>query len=201
MLSHTKKFIFIHIGKTGGNSLNRLLKPYSAHKVVVDKKRKYKNRIQIFTRRKEDIKHANIEFWDQKLVPEIFEMYFKFAFVRNPWDRMVSYYSFLRPKQSGKINPFKKFLYKINPEFYSQLKYISVNGKVKVDFIGRFESYARDVKKLCSKLEIPLKSLPHENKTKHQHYSFYYDNEAKGLVEKKFSREIKEFGYKFEGEQ
>ena len=151
---------------------------------------------------------------------------FKFAFVRNPWGRLVSTYE-NKVRQQWESEHFTNVQYRI--QFYEQFKggsfkeftrWIGLNGNHHerhiqqqtslvpydlVDFIGKFESLESNFKKLCQKMEITFHSLPHENSSTrscqiplHKHYTEYYDDETREIVAKKYAKDIEYFGYEFE---
>jgi hypothetical protein len=189
MISHKHKFIFIHIIKTGGESVEKSFRGRKIHKFA----KNYKKKI-------------NGKDWDN---------YFKFAFVRNPWDKMVSQYFYIQKNTNGLYEQsFEEFItafkdcseneyierkgikVKFNP---IQLPWISDDdGNIMMDFIGRFENLQEVFNTVCYKIKIPHRKLPHENETNHEHYSEYYNDETKGIVAKKFEKDIEHFGYKFE---
>jgi hypothetical protein len=140
---------------------------------------------------------------------------FKFCFVRNPWDRLVSLYFYL--KKIGFIHKNKKFrtfLYEIEDDalpriglFHTKSRVLSqcnrqldwitdANGRIFVDFIGKYESIDSDFRTLCDKLEIH-RDLPRRNITPHSHYSEYYDQKTRRIVEKVYAQDIEYFGYRF----
>jgi hypothetical protein len=103
---------------------------------------------------------------------ELFDTYFKFAFVRNPWDRIVSEYKYRRHSHRY---PFKKFLFKRFPQPSWSDHYCHVipqydflhdsDGNILVDFVGRFESLQDDFGYVCKKLNISIEALPHVNQS------------------------------------
>ena len=211
MISHSKNFMFVHIQKTAGISIvNALLKHGG------------KGRF-----------HQHI--LDMLAESELNKNYFKFAFVRNPWDRAVSRYFYVKANSKNKKktrikryknSTFEEYVRNENNEFFldtkryanvfpgqriylekimkkyspfeNQLDWISdENGKVLIDFIGRFENLATDFKKICKKIGIPSISLKHINKSKHKHYTEYYNKETRKIIEEKYCRDIEYFKYRF----
>lgn len=146
--------------------------------------------------------------------------YFRFAFVRNPFSRLVSCYKNkinLSPKKASKAlliypgiyphMPFKEFILaiskiprkKMEGHFALETDYLfTKDGKSKVDFIGKFENLEKDMKKLYKKLKIinPPK-LEFLNSTKKDNYKNYYTPELIRIVEKKYALDLKNFNYTF----
>ena len=80
-----------------------------------------------------------------------------------------------------------------------QTDYVSDgNGKIIVDFIGRFENIDSDFSRLCKELNIPYEKLGKANASKHLHYSYYYTTELIELVGELYFSDCKTFGYRFE---
>ena len=144
------------------------------------------------------------------------DKYYKFAFVRNPWARAVSgYISWINP---GAIldhlpnptlkdyllirNGFESVNHLHNSEgradhYLTQYSFININGVDNIDFIGKFENLQDDFNKVCDDLKIPRQSLPHVNASNYKHYTEYYDDETREIVEYKYAKDIEYFGYKF----
>ena len=72
------------------------------------------------------------------------------------------------------------------------------NGKVIVDYIGRFENLHNDFKTVCKTIGLPNMKLRHLNRTHHKHYSKYYDEQTKQIVTQIYKKDIEAFDYKFE---
>ena len=189
LISHKHKFITINIPKTGSTSVNRVLRSHI-----------HNNDVDICMLRKSGMRHATYEQCIAKF-PNC-KNYFTFSFVRNPWDRMVSFWFFKKYNAINKIDEsltFKSFLtgdsYLDNNQWLNQTCYIK-NFENK-SFIGRFENLQEDFDITCDKIGIPRQQLPHKNKTDHKHYVEYYEDETREIIYKKCKSDIKMFGYKF----
>ena len=156
------------------------------------------------------LQHKNLKRYEQHFN---LNEYFKFSFVRNPWERAVSQIEYLRTKAGAAI--FSKETFKERLLMYCstrkniaghdlgacQLDYLmDKSGKVSLDFIGRFESLNLDFNKICIVLGInPPLQLPHIfNSNRKLHYSKYYDEESIDWIRERFAKDIDYFGYKYE---
>jgi len=185
------KCIFVHVPKVAGTSMKNILFPNTkgpGHKLAMD------------------------YYLDD---PEKFEKYFVFAFVRNPYDRLVSAYNHLM--QGGK-NPtdirfrdqyltayedFTDFVVRgLNkPETTSyyhfiQQHYYVVNfeGEIMVDFIGYFENVEEDFNKVAQKLGVDV-ALPHKNKSVRDPYQSYYTEETRKIAYEHYKKYFELLGY------
>ena len=162
LLSHP--FVFIHVPKTGGTSIRNAL----------------------------GLGATPFHMTAQKLRdhhPEAASR-FSFTFVRNPWDRLVSYVHSVRGNTWEMPTQFD--------DYVPQVNYImDETGNALVDFIGRYENLEEDFHTICVRIGIPTPPLPHLNPSMHRNYRAYYDEDAKRLVAEHYAADIDRFGYSF----
>jgi len=184
------KFYFIHINKTGGTSI--------------------KNAIGIDHHIKP--KHQTYRDLEKKTDLTLWQNSFKFTFVRNPWDKVVSHYHYRLKRNIDNIKSneisFSDWVnqtyggqnhsnIKITKMFFPQTEWlINQNGKIELDFIGRFENIQEDFKTLAQKLQIDAE-LPHLNPTDRGPYRSYYDSTTKHIIRRWFESDIDYFKYTF----
>lgn len=220
LISHHHRFLFIHIQKTGGDTLSRLLADRVPDLEPVG------------------AKHEQLR--NEPSLLDQYSSYFKFAFVRNPWDRLVSWYSMLteaahlteedaRRCERSKIryeqarnNRLWRYALEESTDFssfirnctlpievrpgvyysfvYNQLDYLAdCSGEVRVDFIGRFENFNEDLDTVLDGLKISHGNVGyHENASRHAHYSDFYTEQTRAIVQERFRSDINYFGYQFE---
>jgi len=201
MISLQKRFLFVHIPKTAGNSIQSALRDYSEDQLVA--LRKEQDGIERFGLRNPNYnikKHSTLAEYRGALGHEQFRSLYKFTCGRNPWDRMVSYY--FTPTQAPEDWDRKKFRRIISKAVsiadYLRLDQDEEDPFANVDYIMRFENLANDFRALCGALGIPPTMLPQYNRSRREHYSKYYDDELRELVRTRFAAEIERFGYTFE---
>ena len=175
---HEYKFIFIHVAKCAGCSISNSMK------------NSFNEKISVVGRMSG---HHTVVNYEKKF-SHLFDEYFKFAFVRNPWDRIVSAYED-SPITMENIPKFEKFidiLYKKKSLFFERKSilwhkdYLKIpdlpralihfwpahlclrneKGELKMDFIGRFENLQKDFNEICESIGLPLYKLSHHNQRK-----------------------------------
>jgi hypothetical protein len=189
------------VPKTGGTSIDRILSKYKPPDVLSGHT-------------------SSLEF--QMIYPNEWTSYFKFGFVRNPWDRVLSAFFYLRDVHSDRpfvkqcMAPFKdnldafikydlrKYPRHIFAEAHlrPQAFYLcDTNGKVSVDFVGRFERIKEDWTTVCKQIGIE-EPLIHAHRTlnkPNKHYTEFYTTESRSIIAELYREDIRLFGYSFEG--
>jgi len=200
MLSLRHKFLFLHVPKTGGSSVCEALAPYSEDRMV---------RVKPWDPDQFELsspllglpsKHAAWDDYAKVITPQemrCLSPFRVFSIVRNPWDRMVSYWHsphhppFI-PMESASAKTMEVFLERVQP----CVNYWGCADNV--DFILRFEHLETDFTRCCDWLGLPRLKLPHRLGSGRQHYSTYYHDDTRERVAEKFADEIEQFGYTFE---
>ena len=218
LISHSHRFIFFHVAKTAGLSVRDALQPYSEEPTEFKIKRpprlKEGQPNPFYAVWEALLIHARASDAQKELPAAIFDGYFKFAFVRNPWDWQVSMYHFIlhEPthvkhalvKSFGSFeryldwvidmpNPYAKGATKLQKEVITDAE-----GKLLVDLVGRYETLEQDFAQVCQQLNITAQ-LPHINKSTHHDYRAYYNERTRQRVAEHFAPDIGLFGYTFEG--
>jgi Sulfotransferase family len=187
--------IFVHIPKAGGVSVAISL---------------YGNRAG---------SHTSVSGYQLVFNAAEFQSYFKFTFVRNPWDRLYSAYRFLSAggmndldrswseKHLAGVEDFEAFVLEALPRrsvrravhLRPQVQFLrnSITGKIGVDFVGRFERFDEDFATVAQRLGKDV-SLPHMNGSRFQgDYRSAYSSRMRSVVDSVYAADINAFGYQF----
>lgn len=206
IISHKHKFIFFAIPKTGTHSIRFALRPYLADEDEEHVSLFHNARLNIDDFKDRANGHMSVQEIRPHITDEIWNSYFKFCFVRNPWDRFVSTVFFKNEhvQQEDKY-AYPLMKYTIDKEtdntslFYRpQTAYlIDEANNLAMDFIGRTENMQADYETICKHLNIPCQQLERKNTSQHHHYHNYYDNELQQKVGSLYRQDIENFGYSF----
>lgn len=185
--------IFIHIPKTAGSSISNVLlggprgNPHAAYSEY------------------------------ERINPRKFREYFKFAFVRNPWDRLVSSYFYLRDtdprtqtwslheREVARFPDFASFVRgwlseaNIRPTVHLRPQHTFIcdaDLRLRVDFVGRVETITEDFRAVCERLGVAAE-LQRTNQSNHRPYAEYYTAELRERVAAVYADDIAIFGYQF----
>jgi hypothetical protein len=215
-VSHQHKVIFVHIPRTAGSSVSQVFgicgddnqgvltpaRPDMLYGLVGNKV----------------LQHLTARDIQKRLGKDVYNSYFKFAFVRNPYDRAVSTFhvrkrllprlqmSFrdfvlkrvAQKKQSGMATFFRSRAEKaLEDQFQSQHEFIfNESGGSLVDFIARYESIQSDFKKIRDRFGLKAE-LPAMNTSEHGKYQTYYDEDTKKMIGEIYRKDLEIFEYAF----
>lgn len=199
-ISHQHQCIFIHIPKTGGQSIHHIINTHTEKELVG------------YSSNFIELTHLNA-LKIQELFPNEFNSYFKFSIVRNPYDRIVSEYVFSLKKRYRLYLPqfnlsFKKFVQKISEIDQNNQKHMCINhiipqyefiyhhDKCLVDYIGKFEDFQNSIKYIQDQLHVNVETQ-HLNKTVHKPYEKYFDKETKEIIYNMYQKDFELFNYSF----
>lgn len=209
MISHRHRCIFVHIPKTGGTSIESVIWPIRTeadlHGGYISASH-HRNKYQ-----SGGLQHLCAKYIRQEVGAKIFEDYFKFSIVRNPWDRIVSQYAYTREQ------PYCQVYFRVPPDvsFPAYLDAISKsdhvhvmpqtaflyddNGEPLVDFIGRYEDMPAAFRFISEKIGIEQVELPRLNTSaRNVDFRTYYTPETRERVAALYADEIARFGYCFD---
>lgn len=180
------RYVFIHINKTGGTSVERALHLRSERKTALEKL--------------------------GEMGRARFDRAFKFAFVRNPWDKVVSHYHYrVRTNRTGLADEGISFhdwvsraygerdpRYHDEPKmFMPQVYWVGDEaGRCIIDFVGRFERLSDDFAEVCRRIGVEA-ALPRIKTTSHAHYREAYDDETRRIIAERFAADLEAFAYTF----
>ena len=188
-----EKCMFVHIPKCAGTSVRRSL----------------------FGR---DGGHRPLEIFRTMVPPEMFDRSFKFTFVRNPWDRLVSAFFFLQKSDLERNQRFarrnlsaygdfdsfvRQWLTRKNiwsfTHFLPQVHFICIDKRLGVDFVGFYENLAEDFAAVAKKINRPT-ALLEENRLggRAKDYRQYYTDETRNIVAEVYAEDIGLLGYSFD---
>lgn len=216
LISHPYRAIFVHIQRTGGNSIRHLFNEMDANalqEVPIDAAKKR-------------LKHCFISDIHAAVEPELFSGYTKFAVVRNPFDRLFSWYSMFKHNTIAKsevaggvvrtaalgnaveaavepyLDSFESFLTMPNSGlferfYYNQFDYLQIDDRIAVDYVLRFENLNNDFNALAQTMHFPH-LLPAINQSvRRQDYRAAYTESTRQLVADRFARDLDYFSYSF----
>ncbi len=210
IISHKHKFIFFKTRKTAGSSIQVELAKYCTYDDIITGQYKQGiddsshsaglNMDKFYTNHPHPILKDTKNF----LGSDIWNSYFKFAFVRNPFEIAVSRYFWNKKGKSNNvehtsISDFKNWVKSGLLIEDSLIPYTCDLGKIDLDFIGYYENLQNDYNFICKQLDLPGKELPKLKSgfRDENYYTKYYDNETIDIVSKFYEKDLQIFDYKF----
>ena len=231
IISHKYKFIFIKTRKTAGSSIQIYLSNYCGEDDIVSTidrperpyhPRNYRglfNPIPELVERHSAAKiaktlgrffslkkfqsHIKARQVRERITKEIWDNYYKFTVERNPWDKVLSHYHFVRQRYSkyDQNISFEEYL-RVAELPYNYTKYTDLDNNIIVDRVVKYERLNEELGEIFEELGVPFSgSLGPTEKSHYRKdrrpYQEVYTPAQKEAVAKLFDQEIEMHGYKF----
>ena len=211
MISYDLRCIFIHIPKCGGTSIENVIWPHpedlTEANLWMGFTSKYRNKYQTG-----GLQHLLASQVRSEVGLDIFNSFYKFTVVRNPWDRIVSQFAYMqtRPDLMDFIGmhpetEFKTYLgliqKKQHVQWMPQTDFIlDQDGTLLVDKIGHLESIEKDFSEIFDILGACRErdKIFHANRSQRKSIDHYYDQESIEIVSEIYSRDINYLKYSFD---
>ncbi|MGB3243494.1 MAG: sulfotransferase family 2 domain-containing protein [Sulfitobacter sp.] len=213
IISHGRKYVFVHIPKTGGTSLALALEARAMKDDIMlgdtPKALKRRRRVKDAETRGRLWKHSTLSDIDGLVSATDLADMFTFTLVRNPWDRMASYYHWLRGQSFdhpavalAQDTSFEVFLNDTSTQTAQRAwpagRYMTdVNGEERCSAYIRLEHFDADAAPLCAHLGFEIK-MEHVNRSgRSAHYADMYSTAMQDIVADCCAADIARFGYSF----
>ncbi|MEM1011462.1 MAG: sulfotransferase family 2 domain-containing protein [Planctomycetota bacterium] len=212
ILSYEKQFLFIHVGKTAGTNVARALEPY-AHRPEVTTPAKWLDKIGIHVnylgphRWRRFRIHATAATAKRHLPTHVWDGLFKFAFVRNPYARLLSQYHFMLREMRhhhhetvtrlGSFDAYVAWEHRRDKRTQSSAL-LDRDGRCLVDFVGRFETLSSDFAHVCERISVDA-TLPAEERPPKPFADAFANPETRRLADELIGRDAEVFGYDLDG--
>lgn len=227
IISHKHRFIFIKTAKTAGSSLEIALSKYLGPRdvltpLLVDDEairsdlgyvkpqnyfvpyRRYTKmdwaRLGLMFKRREYPSHAPAHFVRQYIGEDVWGSYFKFAFERNPWDKVISA-AWWRGNGSTDKKALSRYIESGAENGLAGFDLYSINGCIAVDRVFRFEDMQASLAELAERTGLPeVPTMPfakRDHRKDRTHYRDVLSPKAAEVVRRAYAREIAHFGYEF----
>ena len=214
IISFGRRYIFVHIPKTGGTSLAHALEERAmANDILIGdtpKAKRRKSRLKTLNPAGRLWKHSTLADIDGIVDGAQLDKMTIFTLVRNPWDRLVSYYQWLKLQDfahpavaAAKTKCFDDFLH--DPVIEASMRAGSAasymrdaTGRTHAAHFIRLEHFEQDFAPLSRHLGFDI-VLPHLNKSERDtDYRGYYSHAAIDWIADICATDIEQFGYRFE---
>ena len=206
IISSAHRFIFAAVPKTGTHAVRQALREHLGPDDL--------EQVGLFVTKRfpmpelARIGHGHITLAEVRphLPAGDFERFFKFGFVRNPFDRFISFCAFMT-RQHGYFDQdaqrvMHHFLFVDPPKdkiHYApqHIFFTGSDGALLSDYVGRVEAMQESYDEACRRIGIPSRPLDKVNASRRGDYRTYYTPELRDAVAALYARDLELFGYDF----
>ena len=204
VVSHRHRFVFFAVPRTGTHAIRTALRPLLGNEDWQQAALGSHARLPVPTLARLGHGHISLRQLQASIAEHIWRRYFKFAIVRNPYDRYVSVCAMLNkrnPGYAGNERAFMKRALAIR-RFQQRLLVrpqtellVDAAGGLGMDFIGRFETLQQSFDEACRQIGIRPPPLAAANATEHSAFETYYDDELGRMVADFYRCDFEMLGY------
>ena len=206
IISHRHKFIFFAVPKTATHTIRDALRQHTGPDDWEQQILFGEQFLPIPQLAR--LRHGHISAQEIRphLEPGVWDSYFKFAFVRNPFDRFVSCCFFLNREDPNFEDTAVAFMKErlqrtrfqqrvlVRPQ-YRQL--CTADGEIALDYVGRYEDLQESYNTICERVGLPVSELSKKNSSEHSGYTRYYDDDLRHRVAEFYKEDLRLFSYDF----
>ncbi len=206
IISHRHKFIFFAVPKTATHTIREALRQHTGPDDWEQQVLFGEQFLPIPQLARLHHGHISAQEIRPHLEAEIWDTYFKFAFVRNPFDRFVSCCFFLNRENPNFEDTAVAFMKErlqrtrfqqrvlVRPQ-YRQL--CTADGEIALDYVGRYEDLQESYNTICERVGLPVSELSKKNTSEHSGYTRYYDDDLRHRVAEFYKEDLRLFSYDF----
>jgi hypothetical protein len=206
IISHQHKFIFFAVPKTATHTIRDALRQHMGPDDWEQQVLFGEQYLPIPQLARLQHGHISAQEIRPHLEAGIWDSYYKFAIVRNPFDRFVSCCFFLNRADPNFENTAVAFMKErlqrtrfqrrilVQPQ-YRQL--CTADGEVALDYVGRYEDLQKSYDTICERIGISKSELSTNNSSEHSSYTKYYDDELRHQVADFYKEDLRLFSYNY----
>ena len=204
IVSHRHRFIFFAVPRTGTHAVRAALEPLLGEDDWQQQSLTAQRRLPVAALARLQHGHISLRQAQASLPEAMWRGYFKFAFVRNPYDRFVSVGAMLNKRNSGYAGNEAGFMKRalLVPRFRQRVLVrpqadllADANGDLGMDFTGRYETLQASFSEACRRIGLPEGTLQRTNAATHRPFAACYDDELLQAVTDFYQADFELFGY------
>jgi len=204
IISHRHKFIFFAVPKTATHTIREALRQHTDENDWEQQVLYGEQYLPFPELARLQHGHISAEQIQPHLDADVWQDYFKFGFVRNPFDRFVSTCFFLNRDNPAFAETAVRFMKDRLPRDRFQKRVLVrpqhqqlcwPDGEIALDYVGRYESLQQSYDEICERIGISSTELGQKNSSKHATFDSYYDAELQELVGDFYANDLRIFNY------